>query len=217
MSVRSTLRALFLIRKGVIGGLDENSAGADPLVLFDQWFGDAARSGLLLPEAMTLSTATSEGRPSGRLVLLKSVDPDGFVFFTNYESRKAHDLDSNPYAALTFHWPVLQRQVRVEGRVERTSDSESDTYFSTRDRGSQLGAWASEQSSELANRSGLEQQMAMRREEFTEGVIPRPPFWGGYRLSPDRIEFWQGRLSRLHDRIEFRRDGEFWSKRRLSP
>jgi pyridoxamine 5'-phosphate oxidase len=217
MLVRSTLRALFLIRKGVIGGLDEATAGADPLTLFDQWFKEADRSGLLLPEAMTLSTATPDGRPSGRLVLLKSVDASGFVFYTNYESRKSRDLESNPHAALTFHWPILQRQVRVEGQVGRTSDEESDAYFSTRDAGSQLGAWASEQSHELRERSELESRWVARREEFGSGNIPRPPFWGGYRLAPTRIEFWQGRLNRLHDRFEFMKEGQSWSRRRLSP
>lgn len=217
MLVRSTLRALFLIRKGVIGGLDEDSAGSDPLVLFDRWFEDATRSGLLLPEAMTLSTVSPNGRPSARLVLMKPVDSGRFVFFTNYESRKASDLENNPNAALTFHWPILQRQVRVEGRVERTSDVESDAYFATRAAGSQLGAWASAQSSELRDRTELEGRLAARREEFGDGEIPRPPFWGGYRLAPRTIEFWQGRLNRLHDRIEFTSDGQSWSRRRLSP
>lgn len=217
MSVRSTLRALFLIRKGVIGGLDEASAGDDPLLLFDQWFREAARAGLLLPEAVTLSTVSPSGKPSGRLVLMKSVDSRGFVFFTNYESRKARDLENNPNAALTFHWPVLHRQVRVEGRVERTSEPESDAYFATRPPGSQLGAWASEQSSELRDRDELERRVAARREEFADGAIPRPPFWGGYRLAPRMIEFWQGRVDRLHDRFEFTRDGQSWSRRRLSP
>lgn len=217
MSVRSTLRALFLVRKGVIGGLDEAAAGSDPLVLFDEWFSDAARSGLLLPEAMTLSTVSANGRPSGRQVLMKSVDQSGFVFFTNYESRKARELEHNPNAALTFHWPVLQRQVRIEGPVERTSDAESDAYFATRSPGSQLGAWASAQSSELADRSELEKRMASRREEFAGDQIPRPPFWGGYRLTPRKIEFWQGRMDRLHDRFEFTHDGVSWSRKRLSP
>ena len=217
MSVRSTLRALFLIRKGVMGGLDEASAGDDPLALFDQWFREATRSGLLLPEAMTLSTVSPSGRPSGRLVLLKSVDSRGFVFFTNYDSRKASELEHNPNAALTFHWPVLQRQVRVEGQVERTSEAESDEYFATRPTGSQLGAWASAQSSELQDRDELERRVAERRVEFADGSIPRPPFWGGYRLAPRTIEFWQGRVDRLHDRFEFTNDGQSWSRRRLSP
>lgn len=217
MSVRSTLRALFLVRKGVIGGLDEAAAGTDPLKLFDQWFTDAARSGLLLPEAMTLSTVSANGKPSGRLVLMKSVDSNGFVFFTNYDSRKARDLENNPNAALTFHWPILQRQVRIEGKVERTSDGESDAYFATRPRGSQLGAWASAQSSELSDRAVLERQLALKREEFEDSDVLRPPFWGGYRLSPSRIEFWQGRMNRLHDRFEFTNDGQSWSRRRLSP
>jgi pyridoxamine 5'-phosphate oxidase len=217
MSLRSTLRALFLIRKGVIGGLDEASAGDDPLLLFDQWFREAARSGLLLPEATTLSTVSPNGKPSGRLVLMKSVDSRGFVFFTNYGSRKARDLEENPNAALTFHWPVLQRQVRVEGRVERTSEAESDEYFASRPPGSQLGAWASEQSSELRSRNDLEGRVEARREEFSDGSIPRPPFWGGYRLAPRMIEFWQGRADRLHDRFEFTNDGRSWTRRRLSP
>ena len=217
MSIRATLRALFLVRKGAIGGLAEDLAGADPFALFDRWFEDASRSGLLLPEAVTLSTATTDGRPSARLVLLKAFGESGFVFFTNYESRKGRELDSNPYAALTAHWPVLQRQVRIEGSVSRTSQSESEAYFRTRDRGSQLGAWASVQSDEIENRDTLEARMAARRAEFEGRDVPLPPFWGGYRLDPVRIEFWQGRLNRLHDRLEYVRDGHAWRRRRLSP
>jgi pyridoxamine 5'-phosphate oxidase len=217
MLIRSTLRALFLVRKGVIGGLSEASAGADPIALFGLWFENASRSGLLLPEAMTLSTATLEGRPSSRLVLMKSFGDDGFVFFTNYQSRKAQDLEANPQAALTFHWPVLHRQVRIEGRVTRTSNHESEAYFRTRDRGSQLGAWASVQTAEIEDREALEASMAARRNEFDGREVPLPPFWGGYRLHAERIEFWQGRSNRLHDRLEYVRDGRVWKLRRLSP
>lgn len=217
MLIRSTLRALFLVRKGVIGGLSEASAGRDPIALFGRWFEDASRSGLLLPEAMNLSTATLEGRPSSRLVLMKSFDDDGFVFFTNYESRKAQDLEANPHAALTFHWPVLHRQIRIEGRVTRTSQAESEAYFHTRARGSQLGAWASVQTAEIEDREALVATMATRRDEFDGREVPLPPFWGGYRLHAERIEFWQGRSDRLHDRLEYVRDGEAWKLRRLSP
>jgi pyridoxamine 5'-phosphate oxidase len=217
MSMRSTLRALFLVRKGVIGGLAEDSAGTDPFALFDTWFEDASRSGLLLPESVTLSTATPDGRPSARLVLLKSFGEHGFVFFTNYGSRKGRELDVNPHAALTAHWPILQRQVRIEGSVTRTSEAESEAYFRTRARGSQLGAWASAQSEEVADRAELEARMAARKSEFEGRDVPLPPYWGGYRLDPARIEFWQGRLNRLHDRLEFERDGQTWRRRRLSP
>ena len=217
MLIRSTLRALFLVRKGVFGGLSEASAGRDPMVLFGRWFEDASRSGLLLPEAMNLSTATLDGRPSSRLVLLKSFGDDGFVFFTNYLSRKAQDLEVNPQAALTFHWPVLHRQIRIEGRVTRTSTSESEAYFRTRERGSQLGAWASVQTAEIEDRETLVAAMEARRNEFDGRDVPLPPFWGGYRLHAERIEFWQGRSNRLHDRLEYVRDGQAWILRRLSP
>jgi pyridoxamine 5'-phosphate oxidase len=217
MLIRSTLRALFLVRKGTIGGLSEQSAGMDPIALFEKWFKEASSTGLLLPEAMTLSTATPEGKPSARLVLMKSFGDDGFVFFTNYESRKAQQLEANPNAALTFHWPILQRQVRIEGRVARTSESESTNYFQTRARGSQLGAWASSQSSELDDRVELVARMEARQAEFKGRDVPLPPFWGGYRLQIDRIEFWQGRLDRLHDRLEYVSNGRNWNRRRLSP
>ncbi len=217
MLIRSTLRALFIIRKGVIGGLSEASAGPDPMALFGRWFEDASRSGLLLPEAMNLATATPDGRPSSRLVLMKSFGNDGFVFFTNYESRKAQDLEANPQAALTFHWPVLHRQIRIDGRVTRTSISESEAYFRTRARGSQLGAWASVQSAEIEDRESLVAAMEARRDEFDGREVPLPPFWGGYRLRAERIEFWQGRSDRLHDRLEYVREDEAWNLRRLSP
>ncbi|TFG66507.1 MAG: pyridoxamine 5'-phosphate oxidase, partial [Gemmatimonadales bacterium] len=155
--------------------------------------------------------------PSARLVLMKSFGDDGIVFFTNYESRKSQQLEANPQAALTFYWPRLQRQVRIEGRVARTSESESEAYFRTRPRGSQLGAWASTQSAALADRDELVARMEARRAEFKGRDVPLPPFWGGFRLQCDRIEFWQGRLNRLHDRLDYVREGQDWTCRRLSP
>jgi pyridoxamine 5'-phosphate oxidase len=165
---------------------------------------------------MSLATASPDGVPSARMVLLKGVDKDGFVFFTNYGSQKAAELDVNPHAALCFHWAVLQRQVRVVGTVQRCTQDESAQYFATRGRGSQIGAWASRQSQVLEDRSELENRVREIDAEFS-GEVPLPPFWGGYRLRPERIEFWQGRADRLHDRLRFARDGESWTTQRLYP
>lgn len=197
--------------------LTEAEAGADPIALFDRWFDTATSSGVPLPESMTLATATADGRPSARLVLLKDFDDDGFVFYTNYESRKAHDLAANPRAALTFHWAALERQVRVQGIVVRTSRDDAAAYFATRPRESQLGAWASMQSREIASREELETRFAERAAEFDGREVPVPPYWGGYRVVPDRIEFWQGRLGRLHDRLVYERTDAGWKRTRLSP
>jgi pyridoxamine 5'-phosphate oxidase len=200
--------------------LTEAAAGPDPIRFFARWFDEAAETGGPLPEAMSLATATPDGRPSARMVLLKGFGPDGFVFFTNFDSRKAAELTSNPYAALLFHWPALERQVRIEGPVSRTADSEADDYFETRPRGSRLGAWASPQSRRIASRAELEAEVRRRTEEFGAGDIPRPPFWGGYRVAPERMEFWQGRRDRLHDRLVYTRepgtDGG-WNLFRLAP
>jgi pyridoxamine 5'-phosphate oxidase len=201
MSIRTILRSFLTVGKGTVGGLSESSAGSDPIALFDRWFSSAKKSGLFLPEAIALSTATPDGGPSVRMMLLKGFDAHGFVFYTNYESRKAAELAENAQAAFLVYWNVLHRQVRVEGTIERLSEEESSAYFRTRPRGSRLGAWASAQSSVLTS----------RRE------IPLPPFWGGFRLRPDVIEFWQGRVNRLHDRIRFRRDQDSWSVTRLYP
>ncbi len=199
--------------------LTEAEAGMDPVALFARWFERADEADLPLPEAAALATATPDGRPSCRMVLLKSFGPDGFVFFTNYESRKAAELEVNPHAALAFHWTTLQRSVRVEGRVERTSPEENAEYFGTRQRDSQIGAWASPQSREIGSREELEARAAARAEEFEGDEVPLPPFWGGYRVIPERIEFWQGREGRLHDRLVFERAGtkSEWSRRRLAP
>ncbi len=198
--------------------LDDKTVARDPLVQFHRWLNDAIAAGLSLPEAMTLATSTREGKPSARLVLLKQADARGFVFFTNYGSNKARDLDANPFAALVFYWSQLERQVRLEGSVERISAAESNEYFKTRPRESQLGALASPQSMVVENREVLEQRFRELDELYRDRPVERPEHWGGYRLKPARIEFWKGRPSRLHDRILYERqaDGD-WSIQRLAP
>jgi pyridoxamine 5'-phosphate oxidase len=189
----------------------------DPIDLFGAWFEAANEGGLLMPEAMTLATCTKDGRPSARMVLLKDFDARGFVFFTNYESRKAGELIENPWAALVLHWAVLQRQVRIEGTVTKVSAEESYAYFRTRSRGSRIGAWASRQSTVLEERRQLEERVAAYEEEFDGGEVPLPPFWGGFRVAPERIEFWQGRADRLHDRLVFMQSNDGWETTRLYP
>jgi pyridoxamine 5'-phosphate oxidase len=196
---------------------DEREAATDPFEQFDRWFKEAAASGAILPEAMSLSTTTVDGHPSSRMVLLKEVDRRGFVFYTNYESRKSEDLAANPFAALLFWWGALERQVRIEGAVEPVSEEESDAYFRTRPRGSQLGAWASEQSSVISSREVLEKRLAELEAEYTDREVPRPEFWGGFRVLPTEIEFWQGRANRLHDRLLYRREENRWVMERLAP
>jgi pyridoxamine 5'-phosphate oxidase len=189
----------------------------DPLRQFSAWFREAEAGGVEVPEAMTLATASSDGAPSARMVLLKGVDTDGFVFYTGYGSRKADELAANPRAALVFYWRPLGRQVRVEGKVERVSGEESAAYFATRPRGSQLAAWASQQSRPLSSRAELERRYGELEREYEGRVVPLPPHWGGYRLRPDAIEFWQHRENRLHERTRFTRAREGWEVESLSP
>lgn len=216
MSLKSTIKTALTLGQGLATGLPHAAEDEDPIELFGVWFDAASESGILLPESTALATATRDGIPSVRMVLLKQFDHDGFVFYTNYGSQKAAELDANPHAALCFHWAVLQRQVRVAGPVARISESESRAYFASRGRGSQLGAWASRQSEPLESRAELEERMRRLEKEHPDDV-PLPPFWGGYRLVAERIEFWQGRPDRLHDRLEFRREGVSWATRRLYP
>ncbi len=217
MSIRSTIRSVVTMGQGLARGLPDSDVGDDPFALFATWFDEAGEAGIYLPEAMTLSTATPEGRPSARMVLLKGFDTTGFRFFTNFGSRKAHEVEANPFAALTFHWATLHRQVRVEGRVERIADAEAAEYFASRARGSRLGAWASRQSEPLESREALEARMKESEAEFAGDDVPLPPFWGGFRLAPERIEFWQGRANRLHDRVVFSAAEEGWRLGRLYP
>lgn len=197
--------------------LDETTVDSDPIEQFRLWFDDAIASGSRLPESMTLATATADGKPSARVVLLKNVD-DGFVFYTNYLSAKAKELDQNPQAALVFYWVGLDRQVRVEGHVERVPAAESDEYFRTRPRESQLGALASPQSEVIESREVLEERLRALEKEYQDREVERPAHWGGYRLKPERIEFWENRPGRLHDRIAYdRQTSGSWSIKRLAP
>jgi len=201
------------------GVLDEAAVDPDPIRQFAAWYDEAVAAGVPEPEAMTLSTATPEGRPSARIVFLRGFDERGFCFFTNYESRKGRELAANPQAALTFHWAEPERQVRIEGRIEQTTPAESDAYFKSRPSTSRIGAWSSPQSQVIAGREPLEQLFArFRTEHPDDAAIPRPPHWGGFRLIPERIEFWQGRPSRLHDRLQFSREASGgWAIVRLAP
>ena len=189
----------------------------DPLEQFEHWFAEAKRAGVEVPEAMTLATADGQGVPSARMVLLKGAGEDGFVFYTGYGSRKSEELEQNPRAALVFYWRRLGRQVRVEGSVKRVPEAESAAYFATRPRGSQLAAWASRQSRPLGSRDELDRRYAELEREYEDRDVPLPPHWGGYRLRPEAIEFWEHRENRLHDRIRYTRAREGWKVERLSP
>jgi pyridoxamine 5'-phosphate oxidase len=206
-----------LRREYSLASLDLSDASDDPLKQFSRWFEDAQRAELLEPNAMILATVGADGYPSARVVLLKGISENGFVFFTNYRSHKSEDLDARGHAALVFLWKEIERQVRIEGRVVRISDEESTAYFRLRPRGSQIGAWASPQSEIIANREWLEGEAARVEAQYAGKEIPRPSHWGGYRVLPDVIEFWQGRRNRLHDRLRYRREGSCWRIERLAP
>jgi pyridoxamine 5'-phosphate oxidase len=196
--------------------LSERDVAPDPITQFEKWFAQALGAGMIEPNAMTLATSTRDGHPSARIVLLKSVDAKGFVFYTDYRSRKGAELEANPNVALCFWWGELQRQVRITGTVARASREESEAYYRTRPHGSRIGAWASHQSAPLSSREPLESEVKRLEEKYPDDV-PLPPHWGGFRVTPDSIEFWQGRPSRLHDRIVYTRSGNAWTIGRLSP
>ena len=197
--------------------LTEADALDDPIEQFSLWFGEALKAELVDVNAMTLATASPDGLPAARIVLLKGFDEQGFVFFTNYDSAKARDLEKNPRACLLLFWAELERQVRVTGRVVKTSADESDKYFQSRPFESRIGAWASAQSTTVADRAALEKRYAELAAQYAGGPVPLPPFWGGYRVAPHTIEFWQGRKSRLHDRLLYTRQLASWARSRLAP
>lgn len=206
-----------LRRDYALAALDRTDVDPDPIVQFTRWFEDARRADILEPNAMTLATCSTDGMPSARIVLLKDVSPHGFTFYTDYRSQKGEELAANPRAALVFLWKEIERQVRITGRVERVAREESEAYYRSRPEGSRIGAWASQQSSVLETRATLEEAVATAAARFAHGDIPLPPHWGGYRVVPDALEFWQGRQSRLHDRLRYRAADSGWALERLSP
>ena len=217
MSIKAIFRTLVTAGRGLAVGLPEAAEESDPIDLFGKWYQGAIDSGIFLPESMALATSGAHGMPSARMVLLKGFDAAGFVFFTNYGSRKAAELEKNPQAALLMHWAALQRQVRIEGSVRKLSPEESRAYFSTRSRSSRLGAWVSQQSAVLTDKRMLVARLRKFERQFKGGDVPCPPFWGGFRVAPERIEFWQGRPGRLHDRLVFTMINDAWTTQRLYP
>lgn len=217
MSVFSLFRKGFTAGKGLLTGLPSDITERDPVILFSDWFTEAQKSGIMLADAMCLATSTPDGRPSARMVLLKEIEDRAVVFYTNYESRKGEELRANPHAAAVIHWTVLQRQVRIEGPVAPVDQGQSERYFRSRDRGSQIGAWASRQSRPLESRTTLEEREAEMRRRFEGQAVPLPEFWGGFRIRIECIEFWQGRANRLHDRMRFDWDEGAWQTHRLFP
>jgi pyridoxamine 5'-phosphate oxidase len=198
--------------------LREDDVDPDPIRQFQRWYDDAEARGVLAPDAMVVASATPDGRPSARVVLLRGLDERGFAFYTNFESRKGRELEANPSAAVLFHWPEVHRQVRATGRVERVAHAESVAYWNNRPRASRISAWASAQSEPIGSRAELEARAAAAEQRFGDGDVPLPPFWGGYRLAPDELELWEHRDDRLHDRLRYRRtDGGAWVLERLQP
>lgn len=206
-----------LRKEYTLNGLTEQNMRPNPIEQFDEWFQDALQANVHEPNAMHLATVSAAGTPKGRIVLLKGLDENGFAFYTNYESQKGNDLSVNSAASLTFFWPELERQVRIEGLAHKLSAAESDAYFQSRPRNSRLGAWVSAQSRPIADRSLLEKHEAELEKQFENQEIGRPPHWGGFRVVPNRIEFWQGRPSRLHDRVLYTLEGSRWQLSRLQP
>jgi pyridoxamine 5'-phosphate oxidase len=217
MKLKTIARTIKTLGKGVTLGIDPAADASDPFGLFQEWFADAEGSGLVHPEAMALATASPEGAPSVRIVLLKDLNDTGFVFYTNHESRKGQEILANPKVSAVFHWASLERQVRVEGVVEPVSREQTAVYFHSRPRGSQIGAWASRQSRDLADRADLEARVEEFTQKFEGRDVPLPDYWGGFRIRPARIEFWQGRTSRLHDRLVFELAQDGWVTSRLYP
>ncbi len=217
MTLFEKLRCLLTFGQGVALPLPPLDDNADPLSLFELWFDEANKSGILLPEAMSVSSVSQDGQPSCRMVLLKEFNQDGFIFYTNYASRKSHELNDNGNIALLFHWNVLQRQIRIEGCIEKVSVEQSAKYFHSRDRGSQIGAWASRQSSKIHTETELADNVDYYTKKFAGQEIPLPEFWGGWRVKPNYMEFWQGRASRLHDRVCFEKSASGWDNFKLQP
>ena len=217
MTLFEKLRCLLTFGQGVALPLPPIGENADPLSLFQLWFDEANKSGILLPEAMSVSSVSQDGQPSCRMVLLKEFNQDGFIFYTNYASRKSHELNDNGKIALLFHWNVLQRQIRIEGCIEKVSAEQSAKYFHSRGRGSQIGAWASRQSSKIQTETELADNVDYYTKKFAGQEIPLPEFWGGWRVKPNYMEFWQGRASRLHDRVCFEKSASGWDNFKLQP
>ena len=218
MTLFEKLRCLLTFGQGVALPLPKIPENAQPLPLFEQWFEEANKSGILLPESMSVSSCGTNGQPSSRMVLLKEYNNDGFIFYTNYASRKSQNLTENNKVALLFHWNVLQRQIRIEGTVEKVPLAQSKAYFHSRDRGSQIGAWASKQSHKITQENELQQRVDFYNAKYPKGEVPHPEFWGGWQVKPNYMEFWQGRSSRLHDRICFEKQADnSWSQFKLNP
>lgn len=217
MTLLEKLRCLLSFGQGVALPLPQINDNTQPHQLFEQWFNDAKKSGILLPEAVSVSTCGADGQPKSRMVLLKDFNQQGLIFYTNYGSDKSQQLRENQKVALLFHWSVLQRQVRIEGEVEIIAKSTSEAYFHSRDRGSQIGAWASKQSSRLRNEDEISKRVKYYENKFKGQEVPLPDFWGGWQIKPSYFEFWQGRSNRLHDRLCFEKSAEHWTQFKRQP